>query len=229
LKCGSLPARADVKKQRHFYDTILSSLMEQAKSDKIALLFMDASHFVMGCDFLGYIYGKTRRFIKTFSGRKRYNVLAALNFVTKKMTTITNDTYITSIEICNLLHEIVREYSGKPIYIILDNASYQKALIVQELAAQLGISLVYIPSYSPNLNLIERFWKFAKSKLRTQYYDNFELFQETINSIVDSSDKHNKNTVDRLIGDKVQLFDDIDANPVSKVSFRRNIVLNNAA
>jgi len=229
LKCGSLPARADVKKQRHFYDTILSSLMEQAKSGKIALLFMDASHFVMGCDFLGYIYGKTRRFIKTFSGRKRYNVLATLNFVTKKMTTITNDTYITSIEICNLLREIVREYSGKPIYIILDNASYQKAEIVQELAAQLGISLVYIPSYSPNLNLIERFWKFAKSKLRTKYYDNFELFQETINSIVDSSDKHNKNTVDQLIGDKVQLFDDIDANPVSNVSFRRNIVLNNAA
>jgi len=229
LKCGSLPAKADVKKQRNFYDAVLQPLMEKAKNGEITLLFMDASHFVMGCDFLGYIYGKTRRFIKTFSGRKRYNVLAAFNFVTKKMTTVTNDTYITSIEICELLRKVALEYAGKPIYIILDNASYQKALIVQELAAQLGISLVYIPSYSPNLNLIERFWKFAKTKLRTKYYDNFELFQETINSIVDSSDKHNKNAVDQLIGDKVQLFDDIDANPVSKVSFRRNIVLNNAA
>ena len=203
--------------------------MEKAKNGDITLLFMDASHFVMGCDFLGYIYGKTRRFIKTFSGRKRYNVLAALNFVTKKMTTVTNDTYITSIEICNLLREVAREYGGKPIHIILDNASYQKALLVAELAAELGISLVYIPSYSPNLNLIERFWKFAKSKLRTKYYDNFDLFQETINSIVDSSDKHNKSNVDQLIGDKVQLFDDIDSNPVSKISFRKNSDLNKAA
>jgi len=229
LKCGSLPAKADVKKQRQFYDMILSPLMEQAKSNEIALLFMDASHFVMGCDFLGYIYGKTRRFIKTFSGRKRYNVLAALNFVSKKMTTISNDTYITSAEICDLLREIAREYGGKPIHIILDNASYQKALLVQELAVTLGISLVYIPSYSPNLNLIERFWKFAKSKLRTKYYDNFDVFQETINSIVDSSDKHNKNAVDQLIGDKVQLFDDIDSNPVSKISFRKNLDINKAA
>lgn len=227
MKCGSLPAKADVKKQRNFYDTVLHPLMEQAKSGKITLLFMDASHFVMGCDFLGYIYGKVRRWIKTYSGRKRYNVLAALNFISKKMTTITNDTYITSAQICDLLTKIALEYAGNPIYVILDNASYQKALLVQELAAQLGVSLVYIPSYSPNLNLIERFWKFAKNKLRTKYYDKFELFQQTINSIVDSSDKHNKISVDQLIGDKVQLFDDI--HTVSKLSFCKETFLKSAA
>jgi len=201
--------------------------MEEAKSGKITLLFMDASHFVMGCDFLGYIYGKVRRWIKTYSGRKRYNVLAALNFISKKMTTITNDTYITSAEICELLKKIALEYAGNPIYVILDNASYQKALIVQELAAQLGIALVYIPSYSPNLNLIERFWKFTKNKLRTKYYDNFDVFQETIDCIVNSSDKENKSLIDKLIGDKVQLFDDINA--VSQLSFCKEIVLNSAA
>ena len=68
-------------------------------------MFLDGAHFVMGCDFLGYIYGKTRRFIKTFSGRKRYNVLGALNFVTKKVTTVTNDTYITAAEVCQMLPE----------------------------------------------------------------------------------------------------------------------------
>ena len=227
MKCGSLPAKADVKRQRNFYDTVLHPLMEQAKSDKVALLFMDASHFVMGCDFLGYIYGKARRFIKTYSGRKRYNVLAALNFVSKKITAITNDTYITSTQICDLLRKVALEYAGKPISIILDNASYQKALLVQELAAQLGISLVYIPSYSPNLNLIERFWKFAKNKLRTKHYDNFDLFQQTIDSIVDSADKENKEVIDKLIGVKVQLFDDI--NSLSQLSFCRETVLISAA
>jgi len=227
LKCGSLPAKADVKKQRIFYDTILYPLMEQAKSGKIALLFMDASHFVMGCDFLGYIYGKLRRWIKTYSGRKRYNVLGALNFLTKKITTVSNDTYITSAEICELLKKVALEYAGTPIYVILDNASYQKCMLVQQLAAQLGISLVFIPPYSPNLNLIERFWKFAKSKLRTKYYDKFDVFQETIDCIVNCADKENKTIIVKLIGDKVQLFDDINA--VSLLSFSKETVLKSAA
>ena len=61
--------------------------MVRAKKDEIALLFLDAVHFVMGCDFLGYIYGRERRFIKTWSGRKRYNVLGAMDFITKKKCT----------------------------------------------------------------------------------------------------------------------------------------------
>ena len=205
-----------MKEQRCFYEKILNPLMEQAKNGQITLLFLDASHFVMGCDFLGYIYGKIRRFIKTYSGRKRYNVLGALNFVSKKVTTIANDTYITSTQICEMLTKLAAEYEGNPIYIILDNASYQKCELVKLLAAQLGISLIFIPPYSPNLNLIERLWKFVKGELRSKYYDNFNLFQAKINSIISSTDKDNKVNIDRLIGDKVQLFD--DALPVSNKS-----------
>jgi len=182
--------------------------MEQAKNGELTLLFLDASHFVMGCDFLGYIYGKVRRFIKTYSGRKRYNVLGALNFVSKKITTVTNDTYITFSEVCELLYDISLEYAGKPIRIILDNASYQKCYIFQDTAALLGIELIYIPPYSPNLNLIERLWKFVKAELRTKYYEDFVIFRQKINSIVTSTDKDNKDSMDRLIGDKFQLFDD---------------------
>ena len=216
MKCGSIPAKADVTEQRSFYETKLKPLMEQAKNGELTLLFLDASHFVMGCDFLGYIYGKVRRFIKTYSGRKRYNVLGALNFVSKKVTTVTNDTYITFSEVCELLCDIALEYAGKPIRIILDNASYQKCYIVQDTAALLGIELVYIPPYSPNLNLVERLWKFVKAELRTKYYEDFVVFRRKINSIVSSTDKDNKVSIDKLIGDKVQLFD--DSVPVSNKS-----------
>jgi len=191
-----------------FYDTVLKPMMDEAKKETITLLFMDASHFVMGCDFLGYIYGMVRRFIKTYSGRKRYNVLGALNFISKKVTTVTNDTYITAVEICELLKKVAVEYARKPIFIVLDNARYQKCGIVQELSNQLGINLIYIPPYSPNLNLIERFWKYVKSGLRTKYYDKFDVFQEKIESIVNNADKKDKANIDRLIGEKVQLFDD---------------------
>ena len=211
LKCGSLPAKADTEKQRTFYETVLHPLMKQAKNGDITLLFIDASHFVMGCDFLGYIYGKVRRLVKTYSGRMRYNVLGALNFVSKRVTTITNDTYITSKEICDLLTKIAFEYAGKPIYFVLDNARYQKCKIVQELASRLKINLVYIPAYSPNLNLIERLWKFVKSQLRTKSYEQFDIFRETIDSIVNSTDNKNKDIVNKLINEKVQLFDDLKA------------------
>jgi len=209
LKCGSLPAKADPEKQRVFYDTLLHPLMKQAQNGKIALLFIDASHFVMGCDFLGYIYGKARRFIKTFSGRMRYNVLGALNFATKKVTTVVNDTYITSKEVCALLAKAAFEYAGKPIYMVLDNARYQKCKLVQDCASLYKINLVYIPPYSPNLNLIERLWKFVKSQLRTKYYENFDIFQEKIDSIINSTGTTNKNVVDKLINEKVQLFDEL--------------------
>ena len=168
---------------------------------------MDASHFVMGCDFLGCIYGITRRFIKTYSGRKRYNVLGVLNFVSKKVLTVSNDAYITASEVCDLLKKVAVEYAGKPIYIVLDNARYQKCFIVTELANQLGVHLVFIPPYSPNLKLIERLWKHVKNKLRTKYYDVFDEFQIKIDSIITDTDKNALSAVNRLIGEKVQLFD----------------------
>jgi len=182
--------------------------MKQAKNNELVLLFADASHFVMGCDFLGYIYGKVRRLIRTFSGRKRYNVLGALNFVSKKMTTVTNDTYITSCQVIELLCDIALEYAGKSVRLVLDNASYQKCYIVQDTAAALGIELVYIPPYSPNLNLIERLWKFVKSELRIKHYDDFDIFKQRIDSIISSLDKENKGRIDSLITEKVQLFDE---------------------
>jgi transposase len=182
--------------------------MEKAKSGEISLLFMDASHFVMGFDFLGYIYCITRRFIQTASGRKRYNVLGALNFISKKVTTVTNTTYITSTQICELLAQLAVEYAGKPIRIVLDNARYQKCALVTQTALALGIELVYIPAYSPNLNLIERFWKFVKSELRKKHYDDFDNFQQRIDNIISASDNENKLAMDSLITDKVQLFDD---------------------
>ena len=59
MKCGSIPAKANVKEQRSFYETKLKALMEQAKNGELTLLFLDASHFVMGCDFLGYKFETT--------------------------------------------------------------------------------------------------------------------------------------------------------------------------
>jgi len=223
LKCGSLPAKADVEEQRIFYEAVLHPLMKMAQMGTIALLFVDASHFVMGCDFLGYVYGVVRKFIRTYSGRKRYNVLGALNYATKKMTTVMNDTYITSTEICELLRKLSVEYCGIPICLILDNARYQKCIIVEALARELGIALTYIPPYSPNLNLIERLWKHIKNRLRTKYYHKFDEFKEKIDSIIEDTSTKDKRLIDKLVSERVQLFDEVPIvlNEVVKIKKNR--------
>lgn len=66
------------------------------------------------------------------------------------------------------------------IHIVLDNARYQKCEIFTSLAKELSIELVFLPPYSPNLNLIERLWKFTKAKLRVKYYGDFTAFKVAI-------------------------------------------------
>lgn len=111
--------------------------MKRAGKGEVVLLFLDASHFVMGCDFLGYVYGRVRRFVKTWSGRKRYNVLGAMDFITKKVHTVVNDSYITATDVCGMLRKLRMEYGDREIHLVLDNARYQKCKIVQEMASSL--------------------------------------------------------------------------------------------
>lgn len=63
-----------------------------------------------------------------------------------------NDEYITATQVCELLRLVARAYQGQTVHLILDNARYQKCKVVAELAAELGITLNYLPPYSPNLN-----------------------------------------------------------------------------
>jgi len=88
-----LPAKVNPTEQRKFLKNILRPLISLAKKGKVQLFFVDASHFVQG-GFIGQLWSRTRIFIKATSGRRRYNVLGALNFASKTMTTITNDAYI---------------------------------------------------------------------------------------------------------------------------------------
>ena len=209
LKSGSIPARADKQAQKTFYQDTLLPLMKKACSKgKAVVLSTDASHFVMGCDFIGSVYCKSRRFARSLSGRKRYNVLGALDFVTKKVITVTNDKYITSVSVCELLRKVRSAYKGKIIHLVLDNASYQKCACVTKLAGSLHIHLHFLPPYSPNLNLIERLWRSVKAELRRSSWNDYKSFSGKIDSIIETTTGENKDKIDSLIGEKVQLFDD---------------------
>ena len=124
----------------------------------------------------------TRLFIKSPSGRQRFNVLGAINALMKELILVTNTTYITSVQVCEMLVKIAECRRAEiPITIVLDNARYQRCKLVLEKAAELGIELLFLPPYSPNLNLIERLWKFVKKQvLYSKYYERFEDFKTAI-------------------------------------------------
>jgi len=120
-------------------------------------------------------------FVKAPSGRQRFNVLGALNVVTHELITVTNDLYINSDRVCELLVKIIEQSTGVPITLLLDNASYQRRKKAQEYATSLGVELLFLLPYSPNLNLIERLLKFVKRKcLYSKYYEKFPALKAEI-------------------------------------------------
>lgn|GEM_PF-6147089 len=86
---------------------------------------------------------------------------------------------INAIAIMSFFKKLRRHYKhAKKIYLICDNAGYNKAKEVREAAKALGVVLIYLPPYSPNLNLIERLWKFFKKNiLYNRYYEKFDAFK----------------------------------------------------
>jgi len=160
-KVGMVPSKSDPDKQEEFINNKLQPVLDDASAGKRQVYFVDAAHFVLA-PFLGFLWSFTRFFIKAPAGRKRFNVLGALNAITHEVVTITNDTYIDAVSVCALLRKIAALNIGIAVTLVLDNARYQKCHIVTELAELLQIDLLYLPAYSPNLNIIERLWKFVK-------------------------------------------------------------------
>jgi transposase len=146
-------------------------------------------------------------FIRTSSGRKRYNVLGAYNAITGKLLTVVNESYINSASICEMLRLLRRFHWGESITIILDNAAYQRCYLVREYAVLLDINLLFLPSYSPNLNLIERLWKFVKKQsLNNRYYETFDAFKSGIQECLNDIDKKHKTQVASLMTLRFQTF-----------------------
>lgn len=150
-----------------------------------------------------------RLFVPGPSGRQRYNVLAALDAITHRVIRISNHAYINAESVCALLREVAAAGLARPVTLVLDNARYQKCQVVKEEAAALGIELLYLPSYSPNLNLIERLWKFVKKEcLGSRVLPTYEGFTGAIDDCLASLDTRYKHDMETLLNLKFQLFNE---------------------
>jgi transposase len=89
----------------------------------------------------------------------------------------------------------------------LDNARYQRCKAVMEIAAGLHIELLFLPTYSPNLNLIERLWRFVKKEcLYSKYYETANKFEAVITNCLGEINTRKKHKLETLMTLKFQLF-----------------------
>ena len=166
--------------QAVFLDQQLTPVLAAAQAGQGHVFFVDAAHFVYGT-FLCYLWSFARLFVRAASGRQRFNVLGAWNAVARQLVTVTNTTVVNTETRCELLGKIAALGLTGPVTLVLDNARYQRNAVVMTMAQHLGITLLFLPSYSPNLNLIERLWKFIKRRaLYGRYHPTFADFRAAI-------------------------------------------------
>jgi len=146
--------------------------------------------------------------LPTPSGRQRYNVLGAIDAITNQLILECNDAYINAQSVCSLLLKIAKLKIEIPITVILDNARYQHCELVKKFAAELNIELLFLPSYSPHLNIIERLWKWVKKDcLYNKYYGGFSNFKFAINkSLSKVGQPDYKEKLDSLLNLKFQSY-----------------------
>jgi transposase len=195
--------------QADFLDTQLKPALDAARAGSGHVFFVDAAHFVFGT-YLCCLWSFARIFVRAASGRQRFNVLGAWNAVTRELISVTNTTVVNTETMCQLLGKIAASGLTGPITLVLDNARYQRNAVVKALASQRGITLLYLPSYSPNLNLIERLWKFIKRRaVYGRYHPRFSDFQAAIQQILDGLSTTHAEQLKTLMTLKFQTFDDV--------------------
>ena len=190
-KTKQIPGRVDREKQEEF-----KKEYEQIKKDKNPednIYFLDACHPQHNnMPYYGWIYKGATKTIKGNSGRTRLNLNGALNLEDMEITILSEKTIDTEAMKRLMLTLEQKQKTGK-IYLILDNASYNHSYPFQDFVKEHPrIHVIYIPTYSPNLNIIERLWRFFHEKHRGKYFEKFKEFKIAALSFFQNIHKYDK-------------------------------------
>jgi transposase len=169
--------------------------MKRSSDPGTVFLFGDGMHLVHQ-NVPGLCWGDPKQppIIKTNTGRKRLNILGAYNPDSHKFVHLTGEENCDAKRAIEYFDVILMAYRKAPrIVLILDNARYFKAAAVRKwLKDHPKLRLVFLPSYSPNLNLIERFWRFVKERLvKNTYYEKYKTFRANVFRFLNHVDQYN--------------------------------------
>lgn len=178
-KTHLIPPNADPVAQTKWIDWFYETFDLEDK--KRVFYFIDATHPIHNvCSHYVWSFRGERREVETNTGRSRLNIQGAINAKTLEIVTEISDK-INAETVLQFLKKLENKHPDDDIiYIILDNARYNHAKMIQKYLeeSKSKIKLSFIPPYSPNLNIIERYWKFFKSCVLTKYHVDFSDFKE---------------------------------------------------
>lgn len=178
-KTKVIPGKVNKEKQEEFKEAYYH--LKQTKKSEDKIYFVDASHPQHNnMPFYGWIYKGEEKTIKTNSGRTRLNLNGALNLEDMEIIILSEKT-INTHAMMRLILTIAEKQPTGEIYLIVDNASYNHSYELHLfLTDHPRVHLNYLPAYSPNLNIIERLWKFFHSKHHDLYIEKFKEFEQTV-------------------------------------------------
>jgi transposase len=180
---------------------------KEALTRRGKVYFLDAAHLLHAAiPSQGWIQRGQNVQLKTNSGRNRLNILGAYSPDERDLISLEGRESCDAERVAQLLDKIRAANPGKRLLIVLDNAPYNHAGAVIEAAKRLRLALLYLPPYSPNLNLIERFWKFLKRKVaRNRYYTSFMEFRSAVQKVLNNIPAY-REELSTLMPERFQLF-----------------------
>lgn len=201
-----VPGKLDEAKQEAWLKEYKS--LEENKKDDEVILFGDGVHPTHNIHKTkAWIKKGEEKQIKTNTGRGRLNINGALDMETLTVTTHFSET-INAQETMKLFDKIQLVYKDKTtIYLIIDNARYYKNKDVTAYLEKEGcrIKLKFLPPYSPNLNFIERLWKFMKKYIiGVTYREKFKEFEYDIHQFFNNFDRY-ETQLKQFIGTELHL------------------------
>lgn len=185
-----VPGKAQRANQEQFLREYEQLKENKGKNDPI--YFMDAVHpqhnTVAG---YGWIKRGVEKEIKSNTGRQRLNINGAIDVQTMMAVTRTDET-INAQSTLELFKQLEAQHpEATAIHVICDNARYYHCHLVAQFLVGSKVKLMFLPPYSPNLNLIERLWKyFRKTVLHNRYYEKFQQFKDACEGFFSNLGSH---------------------------------------
>lgn len=182
-----IPRKADAVQQAAFiraYNTLLNTISENEPVE-----FGDAVHPTMATKVTcGWIKKGQNKPIATTASRTRMNLFGSINLESMAITINEYET-IDSKAMESHFSMLRRKYpNAKAIHLILDQGPYNKSFETQRSAKKYGITIHYLPPYSPNLNPKERVWKVMNERVRNNvFFKSAKDFKQAIRDFFDQT------------------------------------------
>jgi transposase len=179
-KPSIVPGKADKERQEEWlaeYEKLKKRLGEDE-----TICFIDGVHPTHNVQpACGWIKKGLRKELPANTGRSRLNLSGAIDIFSHNIV-IQEDQTLNAGSTIRFFQRIEEAYPGKrKIHIFCDNAPYYRNKAVKEYLEKAKIILHFLPPYSPNLNPIERLWKWMKERvIYNTYYEYFEEFKGAI-------------------------------------------------